>query len=91
MGSVGMVVVLDILFPFYGKRSGFSPAAGRGAASQIDKETLKKRISNNEYRMSNIEVMYSVYFIKRTERSETILRHSAVRYSIFCGSLFKFW
>ena len=33
--------------------------------------------------------MYSVYFIKKTEQSETILRNSAVRYSIFCGSLFK--
>jgi hypothetical protein len=27
---------------------GFSPAVGRGAACQIEKETLKKRISNNE-------------------------------------------
>ena len=44
--------------------------------------------------MSNIEVMYSacrellcrtIYFIKKTEQSETTLRHSAVRYSTFCG------
>ena len=34
------------------------------ADSSIEKETLKKRISNNEYRMSNVEVRYSVYFIK---------------------------
>ncbi len=50
--------------------------------------------------MSNVEGMYSVYFIKKTEqayfaklatkaKSETTLRHSAVRHSIFCGSLFS--
>jgi hypothetical protein len=27
--------------------------------------------------------------LKKTERSETILRNSAVRYSIFCSSLFS--
>ncbi len=37
--------------------------------------------------MSNVEVMYSVHFIKRTEQSETTLRHSAVRHWLFCGSL----
>ncbi|CAB1076141.1 hypothetical protein D1AOALGA4SA_3939 [Olavius algarvensis Delta 1 endosymbiont] len=31
--------------------------------------------------------MYSIYFIKKTEQSDSTLRHSAVRYSIFCGSL----
>ncbi|CAB1080354.1 hypothetical protein D1AOALGA4SA_8037 [Olavius algarvensis Delta 1 endosymbiont] len=31
--------------------------------------------------------MYSVYF-KKTERSDSTLRHSAVRYSTFCGSIF---
>jgi len=39
--------------------------------------------------MSNVEGMYSVYYIKTTEQRETTLRYSAVRYSIFCGSLFK--
>ncbi len=47
---------------------------------------------------SNVQGMYSacrellcrtVYFIKKTEQSESTLRHSAVRHSIFCGSLFK--
>jgi hypothetical protein len=38
--------------------------------------------------MSNVEGMNSVCF-KKTERSETILRNSAVRYSLFCGSLFR--
>ncbi|CAB1077976.1 hypothetical protein D1AOALGA4SA_5747 [Olavius algarvensis Delta 1 endosymbiont] len=33
--------------------------------------------------------MYSVYF-KKTERSDSTLRHSAVRYSLFCGSLLMF-
>ncbi len=27
--------------------------------------------------------------LKKTEQSETTLRHSSVRYSIFCGSLFR--
>jgi len=54
------------------------------------KETLKKRISNNEYRMSNIEVRYSacrelmgrtVYFKK--ERAQRFYP------SKFCGSTFE--
>ena len=67
--------------------------------------------------MSNVEGMYSIYFIKRlsaasppackpmkptgwkrarkdciayTSESESILHDSAVRYSIYCGSLFLF-
>jgi hypothetical protein len=49
--------------------------------------------------MSNVEVMYSVY-LKKTEQaysaemamkagSDSTLRHFAVRYSLFCGSLFS--
>ncbi len=54
--------------------------------------------SNNEYRISNVEGIYSarreplgrtIYFIKKIEQSDSTLRHSAVRYSIFCSSLFK--
>jgi len=39
----------------------------------------------------NIECRRNVFYLfyKKIERSETILRHSAVRYSIFCGSLFS--
>ena len=39
----------------------------------------------------NIECRRNVFypFYKKIERSETTLRHSAVRYSIFCGSLFS--
>ena len=37
--------------------------------------------ANIECRMSNVEGMYSVYFIKKIELSETTLRHSAVHYS----------
>ena len=55
----------------------------------------KKRISNVEYRIMNVEGMYSarreflcrtVYLIIKTEQSETTLRYSAVRYSTvrFC-------
>jgi hypothetical protein len=40
--------------------------------------------------MSNFEGMYSVYFIKKTEQSETTLRHSIFDILRFCGSLFKF-
>jgi len=56
--------------------------------SQIEKETLKKRISNIEYRIMNIECRrneFCLFYKKMTERSETTLRHS-----IFCGSLFNF-
>jgi len=38
--------------------------------------------------MTNVELRNSFYF-RKTERSETILRNSAVRYSLFCGSLFR--
>ncbi len=72
---------------FYGFRvqsskvQGSAPPLVWKAASLIEKETLKKRISNNEYRMSNIEVRYSVYFKKdRAQRSYP---------SKFCGSLFQ--
>jgi hypothetical protein len=40
--------------------SGFSSAAGCGAASQIGIETLKKRIMNIEQGITNIEVRYSI-------------------------------
>jgi hypothetical protein len=37
---------------------------------------------NVECRMLNVEVRYSVFFIKSAEGSETALRYSAVRCSI---------
>jgi hypothetical protein len=37
--------------------------SGRGASSQIEKETLKKRISNIEQGITNIEVRYSIIII----------------------------
>jgi hypothetical protein len=41
--------------------------------------------------MSNVEGMYTIYFIKKmTERSDSILRHSTFDILRFCGSLFKF-
>jgi hypothetical protein len=51
------------------------------ASSLIEKETLKKRISNNECRMSNVEVMYSVYFKKRQSAATPSFRipHSDFR------------
>jgi hypothetical protein len=43
--------------------SGFSSAAGCGAASQIGIETLKKRITNIEQGIMNVEVRYSIIII----------------------------
>ena len=43
--------------------SGVSPAVGRGATSLIEKETLKKRISNIEQGITNFEVRYSIIII----------------------------
>ncbi|CAB1077415.1 hypothetical protein D1AOALGA4SA_5204 [Olavius algarvensis Delta 1 endosymbiont] len=40
------------------------------------KETLKKRITNIEQGILNVEVGYSVYF-KLIERSDSIIRHSS--------------
>jgi hypothetical protein len=59
-------------------------------AGQIEIETdeVSYKKANIEYRIMNVEGRYTVYF-KTAERSETILRNSAVRYSIFCGSLFN--
>jgi len=48
--------------------------------------SIKKRISKNEYRR---KVFYRFLLNKKTEYSDSILRYSAVRYSIFCGSLFS--
>jgi len=41
---------------------------------------------NVEYRR---KAFYRFLLIKKTERSDSTLRNSAVRYSIFCGSLFS--
>jgi hypothetical protein len=52
-----------------------------------EKANNEFRTRNNEYRS---KVFYQYFFSKKTERSDSILRHSAVRYSIFCGSLLTF-
>ena len=41
----------------------FSTASGCGPSSQIEKETLKKRITNVEQGITNIEVRYSISII----------------------------
>jgi len=38
----------------------FSVAAGQKTAGQIEKETLKKRISNIEQGIMNVELVYSI-------------------------------
>jgi hypothetical protein len=65
---------------------GSAQPPAKKTAGQIEIETLKKE--NIEYRIMNVEGMYSVYF-KKTERSETLLHNYAVRYSLICGSLFN--
>jgi hypothetical protein len=45
-------------------------------------------MSNNEFRMQK-EGILSI--IMKTERSDSILRNSAVRYSMFYGSFFKYY
>jgi hypothetical protein len=39
-----------------------APPLAKKTASLIEKETVEKRISNNEYRMSNVEGRYSIDF-----------------------------
>jgi hypothetical protein len=59
-------------------------------AGLIEKETLALRsLSKGKYRIMNIECRRNVFYLfyGKIERSETILRYSAVRYSIFYGSL----
>ena len=59
---------------------------GRGGGG-IKWEDITSEPQNR--RMSNIECRRKEFcrFYKKTERSETTLRHSAVRYSTFYGSL----
>jgi hypothetical protein len=60
--------------------SGVSPVAGPKTAGQIEKETLKKRIANDEGRNS----FYLNFLIGQSEATSTIrqskivIRHSAV-------------
>jgi hypothetical protein len=66
----------------------FSPAASL-KSGQFDRiKNFEK--ANIEYRISNNECRRNVFYLsyKKIERSETILRKSAVRYSKFCGLLF---
>ena len=42
-----------------GKQGSAQPPAKR-TAGQVEKETLKKRITNNEQGMMNVEVRYSI-------------------------------
>jgi hypothetical protein len=66
-----------------------SAAAGLKSGQSNRERNFEKE--NIEYRIMNVECRRDVFclFKKKTERSETILRYSAVRYSIFCGSLFS--
>jgi hypothetical protein len=64
----------------------FSAAAGlANSRSNRKKETLKKRISNIGQGIINVEGMCSIDFIKMTERSDSILRHST--FEIPCSAV----
>ena len=82
-----------------------SRAAGlKKTAGLIEKETLKKRISNNEFRISNIEGMYPIFSEKdQATRGASACAARAIppfdiRYSKFdsaelvagCGSAVRF-
>jgi hypothetical protein len=61
--------------------SGFSPAAGQKNGQFYRKRNSKKE--NIEYRIMNVECRRNEFCLfKKTERSETILRNSAVRCSV---------
>jgi hypothetical protein len=49
-----------------------STASGCGPSSQIEKETLKKRITNVEQGITNIEVRYSISIIIEKRLSAAI-------------------
>jgi len=67
-----------------------SGAAGQKNGQFNRKRNFKKE--NVEYRIMNIECRRKVFYLfyKKTERSDSTLQNSAVRYSIFCGSLLYF-
>ena len=71
--------------------SQFSPDAGRQSGQFDRKRNCEK--ANIEYRILNVECRMSkqciLSILKKTEQSDSTLRNSAVRYSIFCGSLFQ--
>jgi len=68
--------------------SGVSPAAGLKSGQFVREKNSKKE--NIEFRIMNIECRRNEFCLfKKTERSETTLQNSAVRYSLFCGSLFR--
>jgi hypothetical protein len=68
----------------YGLKSGQSDRERNfGLVSQIDVFIL---VLKSEYRR---KAFYRFLLIKKTERSDSTLRNSAVRYSVFCGSLFN--
>jgi hypothetical protein len=61
--------------------SGVSAAPAKKTAGQIEKETLKKRISNFEQGMSNFEVRYSI--ILNHKGQSAAIPPFDIRYSIF--------
>jgi hypothetical protein len=55
---------------------------GKKTAGLIEKETLKKRITNNEQGITNIEVRYSIIIIFE-KRLSAAIPHFIIRYFLF--------
>jgi hypothetical protein len=64
-----------------GRRSQVSAAPLAAVVTSLI-ENRNSQKANIECRIMNVEGRYSVYFIKKAEQSETILRHSAVSCSV---------
>jgi hypothetical protein len=66
----------------YAGQAEFNVVVGCGAASQIEKETLKKRITNIEQGITNIEVRYSIIIIFE-KRLRAAIPHFIIRNFLF--------
>jgi len=60
-------------------------------ASLIGKETIEKRISNNEYRMSNVEVRNPIDFYRFKRQSGAILPFEILRFAVQFGRRLPKW
>ena len=55
---------------------------------RMAKSLPEKKLANHEDWVSRSSQPYGLLILKKSERSDSALRHSHIRYSIFCGSLF---
>jgi hypothetical protein len=57
--------------------------------SECGRENEEGGMGNAEGGLQIGDCKCILFILKKIERSDSILRHSAVRYSTFCGSLFN--